>query len=149
MKKVISFLVVCTAMLCSCRMMQTSVKTADVNAPVVSTTVASLEVEVKPITFIYEPTKDERKHLTTTELIENAKYLALVNHGSGDILVQVSYKLEVKKFGFIKRVRRITITGYPATYKNFRDPNEEDRKNIDTFYNEKVDSNIRIVGKRR
>ena len=72
-----------------------------------------------------------------------------MNHGSGDILVQVSYKLEVKKFGFIKRVRRITITGYPATYKNFRDPNEEDRKNIDTFYNEKVDSNIRIVGKRR
>ena len=44
-------------------MMQTSVKTADVNAPVVSTTVASLEVEVKPITFIYEPTKDERRIL--------------------------------------------------------------------------------------
>ena len=149
MKKIIVLIAVCSAMLCSCNVMRTNVKFADVNAPVLSTTVASLEVESEPITFVYEPTKVERKHLSTADLIKNAQFLALQQHGSGDVMVQVSYKLEIKKFFFFVRVKKVTITGYPATYKNFRNPNEEDRKNIDTFYNEKIDNNIQIVEKKR
>ena len=77
MKKIVVLIAVCSAMLCSCNVMRTNVKVADVNAPVLSTTVASLEVESEPITFVYEPTKVERKNLSTADLIKNAQFLAL------------------------------------------------------------------------
>ena len=141
MKKILSVLAV-AAMFCSCHVMQSNVKVVNVKAPVLSATVASLSVEEKPITYTYTPSKTESKALSVSQLVENAQFLALQQHGSGDVLVNVSYKLDVKKFLAFRRVNSITITGYPASYTNFRNPTEEDRQNIDAFYN---DNTIKIV----
>lgn len=140
MKKLLTVMFI-GAMFCSCAVNQANIKTANVKAPILSATVASLKVEAKPITFSYEPNKTERKALSVDQLIENAQYLALQKHGSGDIMVQVSYNLDMKK-GLIKKIKKVTITGYPATYVDFRVPTQEDRENIETFYNENT---IKIV----
>ena len=125
---------VAAAMMASCTITKHSVKSVDVANPIVTTTVASLEVEKTAITYEYVPTKQDRKALTIKELLNNAQYLALKEHKSGDVMVQVSYSLTGKRICGITKVKKITISGYPATYKNFRTPTQEDRENIETFY---------------
>lgn len=122
------------AMMASCSITKHSVNVLDVTNPIVTTTVASLEVEKTPITYVYTPSKRECKALSFRELLNNAQYLALKEHKRGDLLVQVSYSIKAKRVAGILFVKEITISGYPATYKDFRNPTEEDRKNIDAFY---------------
>lgn len=134
MKKILFILLAATA-ICSCSLTKSSVMTTNVNAPVFSTTVASLEVAPQPITYVYTPTRREAKKLRFDDILNNAMYEALQKNGSGDVLVQVSYKIEGKGLGkFISKIRKITITGYPAKYVNFRSPDENDRENIEAFY---------------
>lgn len=139
MKK--SFLLLAAvAMMASCTVTKHSVKSIGVTDPVVSTTIASLEVENTPITYEYVPTKQDSKSLSFKEMLANAQYLALKEHKSGDLLVQVSYSVSAKRICGFLRVKRISVTGYPAKYTKFRTPNEEDRKNIEAFYS--IDSKI-------
>lgn len=135
MKKIV-FLFLAVAALSSCSLTKSAVKTTSVTAPVLSATVVSLDVAAKPITYTYVPTHNEAKKLSFDAILNNAMYEALKEHGSGDVLVQVSYKVEGKGFGkYVGKVRRLTITGYPAKYVNFRTPDANDRENIEAFYN--------------
>lgn len=122
------------AMMASCTVTKHSVKAVDVDNPIVTTTIASLEVEKTPITFEYVPSKQDSKSLTFKEILGNAQYLALKEHKSGDLLVQVSYSISAKRICGFMKVKKVTVTGYPAKYTKFRTPNEEDRKNIEAFY---------------
>ena len=134
MKKFL-FILLAAAALSSCSLTKSSVKTTSVNAPVFSATVASLEVAPQPITYVYIPSYSESKKLSFNEILNNAMYEALQKNGNGDVLVQVSYKVEGKGLGkFISKVKKLTITGYPAKYVDFRSPNENDRENIEAFY---------------
>ncbi len=121
--------------LASCSVNRAAVSTTSVQAPVVSTTIVSLEVAKKPITYTYHPNRQERR-LSVSQLVSNATYEALQKQTNADELVKVSYYLNGKAglFGFVK-VKSVTITGYPATYKNFREPDANDRENIDAVYN--------------
>lgn len=117
------------------RVNRAAVSTTTVQTPVVSATVATLDVAAKPITYTYHPTKSER-NLRLEQLVSNAIYEALQNNGSGDELVKVSYFVNGKARIFNRiKVKSISVTGYPATYKNFREPAAEDRENIDAVYN--------------
>lgn len=133
MKKLFMFLAV-AALTASCTMTKHSVKAVDVQNPIVTTTVASLEVESTPISYEYVPTREDRKALSFKELLGNAQYLALKEHKKGDVLVQVSYSVTAKRILGAMKVKKILVTGYPAKYKNFRTPTKEDRENIETFY---------------
>lgn len=135
MKKIL-FLLFAVVAVCSCSISRSSVKTTNVTAPVRSATVASLEVASAPITYTYVPSKSLAKRLSFNDLLNNAIYEALKQNGSGDVLVQVSYKVEGKALGrAMSKVRRLTISGYPAKYVDFRTPDANDRANIETFYN--------------
>lgn len=133
MKKLFMFLAV-AALTASCTMTKHSVKAVDVQNPIVTTTVASLDVENTPISYEYVPTREDRKALTFKELLGNAQYLALKEHKKGDVLVQVSYSVSAKRIFGAMKVKKILVTGYPAKYKNFRTPTKEDRENIEAFY---------------
>lgn len=147
MKKIL-FLLLAVAALSSCSLTRSSVKTANVTAPVLSTTVVSLDVAPQPITYTYTPTKNEAKKLTFNDIMNNAMYEALKKNGSGDVMVQVSYKVEGKGFGrFVGKVKKLTITGYPAKYVNFRTPDANDRENIEIFYNNNANTVVTVKKK--
>ena len=86
-----------------------------------ATTVASLKVADKPITFEYVISGEDGYDKDVA--LENAKYQALQQFG-GDVLVKVSYQI---------KGNTITLSGYPATYSDFRTPTAEDRENLKAF----------------
>lgn len=148
MKKTLILLFAVVA-LSSCTMTRSSVKTTNVTAPVLTTTVASLDVAPQPITYTYIPTRNESKKLGFNEIMNNAMYEALKENGSGDVMVQVSYQVKGKGVGkFVSKVKKLTITGYPAKYVDFRTPDENDRENIATFYNNTAVNTVVTVKKK-
>lgn len=113
-----------------------SVSTTNIGAPVVGTaTAATLEVSPTKITYTYEPSNAEGRHLSLDVLKENAVYEALVRNGNADALVEVNYYVTAKKrfFGMGTKYTRIVVSGYPVKYKDFREPTEADLKNIETL----------------
>ena len=67
------------------------------------------------------------------QLIRNAVYAALEANGNADELVEVSYSVASKRGFFCKRVRSISVSGYPAYYVDFREPTDSDLKNVETL----------------
>ena len=54
-------------------------------------------------------------------ILNNAVYEALKENGNADVLVNFQYQATVtKKLWFNRKVQKVVITGYPATYKNFK-----------------------------
>lgn len=118
MKK-LSFLLCAVAVLTSCSVVRQS---ASVNAPVsyVNTaTVADLEVSPKRITYTFVPSKDVRRG-GDRNVILSAVRSALYENGNADVLVDMEYVTSHRPaFIGLSSIRMITVTGYPATYKNF------------------------------
>lgn len=87
----------------------------------VSAVFADLVVSPKKIKFFYVP-KPTVLNGGKENIINTAVREALIASGDADVIVclekQVSYDSKGK-------VESVTITGYPATYKNFRSPNDE------------------------
>ncbi len=134
MKRLI-YLLVSVLLFASCTVFKSSIQTTAVKAPVFSATAASLQVAETPITFTYTPSEYEKRHSSLETILENASYQALVEKSAGDVLIQLSYKVEGKGFGrTVRKIKRITITGYPAKYVDFRTPDENDRENFEVFY---------------
>lgn len=144
MKKLF-FLGVMAAMLSSCSVLnRATVMSASNPAPMkTTTTVASLKVSDARISYTYTPRKADAKRLTQSQLLDNAIFMALQENGNGDVMVKVNYHVSVKRTMFGKRVTSITLSGYPAKYVDFRQPTDEDYKNLETFPQETLD----VLGK--
>jgi hypothetical protein len=84
-------------------------------------TVVDLDVLPKKVTATYEMTVVDNKQ-TLEQQEENAKNLAvsqLLTKANADIIVEPRYLIErVSDWGSI--VIKVTVSGYPATYENFR-----------------------------
>lgn len=98
-----------------------------------TTKVVNLDIAEKPFTYNYIPTDQDGKNLSQDQLLNNAIYMALKAYGNADVMVNVNHYITIKKGLFGQRVSSIEITGYPAKYINFRQPTEEDYKNITTL----------------
>lgn len=98
-----------------------------------TTKVVNLDIAEKPFTYTYIPMDQDGKNLSQDQLLNNAIYMALKAYGNADVMVNVNHYITIKKGLFGSRVRSIEITGYPAKYVNFRQPNDEDYKNISTL----------------
>lgn len=119
MKKV--FLFATMALLAaSCSTIKESTSTTiNVESSLTSKTTADLEVADKKISYTYTPSKKERK-AGMNHVLGNAVSAALKANGDADVLVQMQYDAVIKKkLWFSKKIRQVTVTGYPATYKNF------------------------------
>ena len=103
-----------------------------VSTPMIeTTTVADLNVRTEKIVYTYYPTKTEARHLSKEDLLRNAIFKALKQNGDYDALVELNYRIKTKGTLFGTRVTEITVSGYPATFENFRKPTKEDRENME------------------
>lgn len=129
-------------LLSSCSTHKALVNTTRVNHPAIeSTTMATVDVDKKRISYTYVPTKQDSKSLSEAQLIQNATYMALAANGNADVLVKVNRFVTYKKGLFGKRVKSISISGYPARYVDFREPNDEDLKSVWIFNDSNHGSN--------
>lgn len=117
MKKILFFIVAIFAM-SSCSTVYKTASTRDVSAPVVSAAYADLEVSNAKISYTLRPSSKIRRG-GVQNCVNVAISEALKEHG-GDILIETQNATVSKRlFGF-GRVKSVTVTGYPAVYKNFR-----------------------------
>ena len=97
-----------------------------VMAPFTVPVVADLEVSSKKISYEYWPTSSVQKG-GTDNVINAAVSKALLQNGNADVLVGLETQIECTMGG---KVERVIVTGYPATYKNFRNASETEFLNI-------------------
>lgn len=81
---------------------------------------ADFVVSANKIVFTYEPSKAVRRG-GTDNVIKTAIREALRMNGGGDVLVGMEYTVQSKPAWIgLSPIRKITVTGYPATYTSFR-----------------------------
>lgn len=102
----------------SCSSIRKTSTSVDVATPVLTETVAELNVSPKKITYTLRPSKAVRRG-GEKNVIQTAVSEALKENGNADVLVGMQY--EMKKKG--SKIKYVTVTGYPATYKNFQSVN--------------------------
>lgn len=129
MKKLLVVMAVAAcAMLSSC---STTLKTAtsrSVSAPIVAAAIADLTITGNKITYTYTPPKGVWI-AGVNNCINAAVSEALQNAGQGaDVLAEMQYTLVMKR-GIMGtktgKVKSVTVTGYPARYKNFRPADQQ------------------------
>lgn len=124
MKKLLLIVVAAFAMT-SCSISYKTATTQNIR-PILSAAVLSdLDVSNQKITYTYFPTAEVRRG-GLNNCINTAISEALMING-GDVLVETQQARVLGGYG--KKVRSVTVTGYPATYKNFRSADEETLKN--------------------
>ncbi len=123
MKKLLVVMAVAAcALFSSCSTTFKTATTRQVSAPIVAAAIADLDVTGSKITYTYTPPKGIWI-AGVGNCINAAVSEALQNAGQGaDVLVEMQYTLVMKRsFGKTAgKVKSITVTGYPARYKNFR-----------------------------
>lgn len=119
------FSIIAVLGLTSCTTTLNSSKTKDFGSSAITATFADLVVSPHKITYTYKPTDDVRRG-GEVNVINTAIRKALEVNGGGDVLVEL--QTTVKKKGR-KDVSEVTVSGYPATYKNFRCADDETLKN--------------------
>lgn len=138
MKRIL-FLAAMTLLLASCSIHKASVASTAVYSPAVeTTTIASLDVAQQKINYVYQPTKRDAKALSEKQLIQNAIYKALELNGNADELVEVNYYITIRRGFLSKRIESIAVSGYPAYYKDFREPRALDLEAVETLSRSKM-----------
>ncbi len=110
-----------TMLFASCAVNRAGVQTTTVQPEIEAKTKATLVVSPKRVSYTYVPTKTNAKTLTIDQLVQNATYMALQANGNADVMVKVNYNVVMKWSFFGKRVKSISISGYPAHYRDFRE----------------------------
>ena len=144
MKKlfILSVLVSAFFVSCSPRIVTTStdLKITPVKPVITTDVMADLEVMPNKISFFYIPSNAVAK-AGISNVVESAIREALLANGNADVLVGVEKQFKLTNKG---KVESITVTGYPAYYKNWRVLDEEYILNLTKMYqdvNLKMNSN--------
>lgn len=128
MKKLLVVVAVAAcAMLSSCSVTKKTAAARSVNAPIVAAAIADLTITGNKITYTYTPPKGVWI-AGVDNCINAAVSEALQNAGQGaDVLAELQYTLVMKRGIGAKtgKVKSVTVTGYPARYKNFRPADEK------------------------
>ena len=117
MKKLFFF---CAATLClaSCSTLSKTATTYDVNTSISSTNNAELVVSTQKVSLEYRPKVAIRRGGSA-----NCKRAAvrelLKQNGDADVLVSPEYEVKSIHGIFRHGIRRVKVSGYPATYKKF------------------------------
>lgn len=122
MKKIFSFLGIALLVM-SCTTTTKTAKTVDSPASLLSATVADLEVSPDRITYTMSPDVSIRR-AGLENVKQAANQQALLEHGNADVLVDATYSITTTRFLIFNWVSSITVTGRPATYKNFHSLND-------------------------
>lgn len=120
MKKLLLPTALVVLTLSSCSIMKKSASSVDVTNSISTRTGADLEVSETRIMYTFRPTKAERKG--GNKNVQNAAVsAALKANGNCDVLVAPEFETRIhyRLFGG-RKIKEITVTGYPAKYKNFQ-----------------------------
>ena len=117
MKRLLLF-VMTVFVMSSCSTVYKTASSRDVSAPIVSAAYADLEVSNSKISYTLRPDAKIARG-GVQNCVNVAINEALKEHG-GDILIETQNAIvSTRIFGF-GRIKSVTVTGYPAVYKNFR-----------------------------
>lgn len=118
MKKVIISAAVLMALMAStsCSTVKKTSTTQDVATELTSDNTAGLAVSNQKISFYYKVPKSVRRG-GNKSIIATAVSEALKANGNADVMVHMQYDARYKR----GKIREITVTGYPAAYKNFKE----------------------------
>lgn len=108
----------------SCSTVYRTASVRDVTAPVAAAALADLEVSSEKITYSLMPTREVRKG-GLENCVNAAISEALRANGGGDVLIETQRAVVQRTGLFSRKVKMVTVTGYPAVYKNFRNADEE------------------------
>ena len=107
----------------SCMTIRSSATHKTVDVQPVGVLVADLEVSPKRITYTMTPHKRVLRggyeNIKSTAIRE-----ALRKNGGGDVLVALEVQTRQVRFLAWRKIKSITVSGYPATYKNFSCPDK-------------------------
>lgn len=119
MKKVILGLAIVAMSTTSCVTRESTSATMDVKTSIDSRNAADLVVSDNVITYSFAPFKSVRRaglqNIKRTAVAE-----ALKANGGGDVLVAPQYQVVKRRGLFATKIKSVTVSGHPATYKNFR-----------------------------
>lgn len=117
MKKTVLAVMAVASVLCfsSCTTLKKTASTQDVSTVIAAGSEADLDVSQSKISFYYKVPKSVRRG-GTNSVKATAVAEALKANGNADLLVNPQFEMKIKRGS----IREITVTGYPATYKNFR-----------------------------
>ena len=119
MKKLIVMASVVMMAMASFTTVKKTSTTIDVNNALNSNSTVDLEVSGKRISYTYITEKKIRrgglKNIYATAVKE-----ALKENGNADVLVAPEYETRIRKGMFGTKVKAVIVSGYPATYQNFR-----------------------------
>lgn len=106
-------------MITSCQTVKKSSATIEVRNDIESKVKADLVISNERITYSYRPKKKVRRGG-----YENIKSVAVSEalraNGNADILVEPQYETVIRRGLTGKKVKSVTVTGYPASYKSFK-----------------------------
>ena len=112
----------------SCKITDASATYQHPSTYINTATVADLDVSNERISFTFAPSNQVRRG-GNQNVIKAAIREALRVNGGGDVLVDLEYitvsqaPLLSYMFG-LSPIREVTVSGYPAKYKNFRSPGD-------------------------
>ena len=124
MKKLLFVLAISAAAMTSCTTVKKSATIHDVKPTLASVVLTDLDVSNQKITFTYVPTSDVRRG-GAKNCIATAIHEALVTNG-GDVLIETQTAIVERTFSH--KIKSVTVTGYPAKYKNFRSADDKTLK---------------------
>lgn len=101
--------------LASCSTVSQTSKSLDVATTAESYNMADLIVSPSKTSYTMQVTRSDRS-LGDKAVKEKAVAQTLKQAGNGDVMVAPEFEI-LRRRG---KIRRITVTGYPATYKNFK-----------------------------
>jgi len=123
MKKIV-FGLMAIALLASCTTIRQTATVKNPCSKVQAAVIADLEVSDTKIAYTYVPGRDVRRG-GDANVIAAAIQEALYANGDADVLVALEYTVECRPSCLNSTIREITVTGYPATYKNFHNVKDE------------------------
>lgn len=124
MKRLLLFFVVAvmaTSCASSARLMYSATHSKAKAVQPVAALYADLDVSPTKISYFLIPGKTVLMG-GYDNVINTAVREALLNNGNADVLVAMETQVKYNSLGEIESV---TVTGYPATYTNFRSPSDE------------------------
>ena len=110
--------------LSSCQTIKSTATHKAVDIQPIGALIADLEVSPNRISYTMTPHRRVRRggfeNVKSTAIRE-----ALQNNGGGDVLVGLEVQTKTTGFIFFRWIKSVTVSGYPAKYKNFTNPDKD------------------------
>ena len=110
--------------LSSCQTIRSTATHKTVDIQPIGALIADLEVSPNRISYTMVPHRRVQRggyeNVKSTAIRE-----ALQNNGGGDVLVHLEVQTKSSRFLFWRWIKSITVSGYPAKYTNFTNPDKD------------------------